>query len=282
MRGEMLPDKANATGILFKLWIIEPLLDRDGFCPGRVLHWFILGGLRCEDLISLVAHNQVGGAMCLCWECCEDGGGDRGRRRNYKCGARSLKLRRFRTAAFTRSAFRFLLTNGSRGGMQKRGCQKEVDEWRRNQKKNNRGGWIVKLNIVDAPCFSQGQKHLPEITVTKICAVSGAEVDRTANHFVLLSDANFTLAMTRRYFVRVRRLQLISPGQLQFTHHVVNCQCYRCSRRGGEYPESSRGLRSREVMRGWDPSLGLCLLSERVGAGCDCLCVGLGAMSRAY
>jgi len=88
----MLPDKADATGILFKLWIVEPLFDRDGSCPGRVLHWFILGGLRCEDLISLVVHNQVGGTMCLRWECCEDGGGDKGRRRNYKCGARSLKI----------------------------------------------------------------------------------------------------------------------------------------------------------------------------------------------
>ena len=136
MRGEMLPDKANATGILFKLWIIEPLLDRDGFCPGRVLHWFILGGLRCEDLISLVVHNQVGGTMCLRWECCEDGGGDKGRRRNYKCGARSLKLRRFRTAAFTRSAFRFLSTNESRGGIQKKGCQKAVDEWRPRRNQN--------------------------------------------------------------------------------------------------------------------------------------------------
>jgi len=64
----MLPDKADAAGILFKLWIIEPLLDRDGSCPGRVLHWFNLRGLRGEDPISLVAHNQVDGPICLCWE----------------------------------------------------------------------------------------------------------------------------------------------------------------------------------------------------------------------
>jgi hypothetical protein len=61
--GWRIPDEADAAGIFFKLRIIEPLLDGDGSCPGGVLHWFILLGLRREDLISLVDHNQVGGPI---------------------------------------------------------------------------------------------------------------------------------------------------------------------------------------------------------------------------
>jgi len=61
--GRCLPHKADAAGILFKLRIIEPLLDGDGSCPGGVLHWYTLLELRREDLINLVDHNQVGGPI---------------------------------------------------------------------------------------------------------------------------------------------------------------------------------------------------------------------------
>ncbi len=51
-----VPGKAYATGILFKLWIIETLLGRDGPSKGSIAHLLNYLGVGRNILISLLDH----------------------------------------------------------------------------------------------------------------------------------------------------------------------------------------------------------------------------------
>ncbi len=51
-----VPGKAYAAGILFKLWIIETLLGRDGPSKGSIAHLLNYLGVGRNILISLLDH----------------------------------------------------------------------------------------------------------------------------------------------------------------------------------------------------------------------------------
>ena len=73
-----LPGKAYAAGILLELWIIEPLLGRDGPREGGVFNLHSSLGVGRNILISLLDHSMATDGR--------RGGGDRG----YRIRARRL------------------------------------------------------------------------------------------------------------------------------------------------------------------------------------------------